>query len=553
MSDFSAITKPGLANMPDHEFRGLLRTALSQLNRHRQEQGILDYQPVSDRARQIHQSTAHWIGASGGNGSSKTESVLVEIISLATGVFPDSIAAEQKLKFRGPINVRIVVESLTNTLYPIILPKLIWNRWTGIDQPGGVRGHWGWIPRMCLLDGAWDRSWSAATRMLRFYCRDPEDANKVIGESTVQFMSHDNDPEDFASGDFHIIMLDEPPSKAVWRESQARTMRTDGRIILAMTWPDDPSAPVDWIFDEIYDKGTPGNAAYDPDFEWIELLTTENQMLDQDAIARQARNWDAATRAVRHDGKPLRFSNLVHSVFTPTPRWWCFTCNDIVGDHGLTKCPNCGGDDVEKFCHVGDFFFDPTWPVIWCIDPHPRKPHFVAHIGIDPNDDLHWLSTMEIKGDADAVYKESLEREMELDIRNVVRYLGDPRMLGSPTTNREKDWEHEFQDAGIPVVKADPSDIGRESVNTYLKPDIYLRRPRMHFHPRCVTAISQFRRFAWDEFKGTMERAQKQTVRDKNDDYPAIARYVMNDNPSFETLMNVWKPLKRPGTRRGAY
>jgi hypothetical protein len=42
-------------------------------------------------------------------------------------------------------------------------------------------------------------------RMLRVLCRDPHNPDKVLGESTIQFMSLDQDPTDFASGDFHIV------------------------------------------------------------------------------------------------------------------------------------------------------------------------------------------------------------------------------------------------------------------------------------------------------------------------------------------------------------
>jgi hypothetical protein len=36
-------------------------------------------------------------------------------------------------------------------------------------------------------------------------------------------------------------------------------MRVDGRLmLLAMTWPDDPSIAVDWLYDEVYEPGKSG-------------------------------------------------------------------------------------------------------------------------------------------------------------------------------------------------------------------------------------------------------------------------------------------------------
>ena len=76
------------------------------------------------------------------------------------------------------------------------------------------------------------------------------------------------------------ILHDEPTKLAIWTENQARTMRVNGRMMLAMTWPDDPSIPVDWIFDEIYEKAQPG-AGKSPHHDWIELSTRANRNLDQ--------------------------------------------------------------------------------------------------------------------------------------------------------------------------------------------------------------------------------------------------------------------------------
>lgn len=541
-----------IAHLSHEKFLALATQVQTMLQRDRQEWQLRYYQPASAGAAKVHASQATWIGVSGGNGSSKTESCLVEIVALATGIFPESIAADLRPKFRGPVTCRVVVESLTNVLDTVILPKLIWNRWTGVDQPGGARGHWGWVPRGCLKGGMWDRSWSQKNRTLTFYCYDPDEPEKVLGESVIQFMSHDNDPEEFASGDFHHILLDEPPSFAVFRECQARTMRVSGRIYLAMTWPDDPAIPVDWIFDEMYEKGQPGPDK-NPDYDWFELLTTDNAMLDQTAIRRQMQNWSEEMIAVRIEGKPIVFSNRVHADFTKVDRLWCFHCDKQVGAVKAPACPLCGSSEVVMFNHVVERHWLPEWPVYWCVDPHPRKPHFVAWIGVDPNDDLYWLATAEIKGDADAVYRECGRIEDDLNIANVVRWLGDPRMLGSPTPKPERNWEDEFRDAGFPIQKADPSEVGRHTLNAYLKPDEYLLRPRVQWHPRCIKAIYQFERFVWDEFKHGLDRDQKQKAKDKNDDYPAIGRYVINDQPSFAALIGHNRRLRRPGKRRGAY
>ena len=137
--------------------------------------------------------------------NSKTETMLAKLVSLATGMMPLSLDEKTRAsmleQFRGPINVRVVVESLTTTLHPIILPKLMWWQWQGADSPGGLRGHWGWMPPHVLKQGQWVSSWSDKYRIRRHYCVDPENPDGIIGESTWQFMAHTQDATDFASGD----------------------------------------------------------------------------------------------------------------------------------------------------------------------------------------------------------------------------------------------------------------------------------------------------------------------------------------------------------------
>lgn len=161
--------------------------------------------------------------------------------------------------------------------------------------------------------------------MLRLLYRDPANPDRVVGESTIQFMSYDQDPSDFASGDFHFILHDEPPKLAIWQENRARVMRVDGTLMVAMTWPDDPSISVDWIFDELYEKAQPG-VDQDPHIAWFDLYTTDNPNLRQDAVAERASQMGEGERAARIFGQPIRLSNRVHPLFTDTQHWWCFQC-----------------------------------------------------------------------------------------------------------------------------------------------------------------------------------------------------------------------------------
>ena len=579
--DISQIDPHTISKLNAREFQAVVSQVLSVQENERRDNALLYYEPVSNEARKIHLSEKQTIGVGGGNGSAKTESCLVDMIISCTGVMPYSLRFDEELwekaknpaprgrplgvpldpialapdnfpdfhkKFRGPINCRVVCESLTNVLHQVILPKLQWWQWTGIDQPGGKRGHYGWVPHDCLIGGSWDKSWSEKLRTLRILCRDPNDNTKVLGESRIQFMSHDQDSTDFASGDYHIVLHDEPPKHAIWVENQARTMRVRGRMFLAMTWPDDPAIAVDWLFDKVYEPAM--RAGGNPNVDWFNLYTTDNPNIDQEAVALQVSEWDDETAKVRIYGQPIRFSNRVHELFTDQDQTWCFSCGrSVVTVEG--KCATCQSGTLAPFNHVADFEPDPNWPSVWLLDPHPRKPHMYSWWQIDPKDDLWCVADGECDGDPTDVANDVFDLESRLGVAVRFRYI-DPNMGRSPaSTKRGITWQDEFEAAGLRCDLPDDSAIGRKRIDEYLRPDKHTLAPRMHWHrQRCAASITQMKRYVWDDHKKALEKSQKQLPKDKNDDYPTLAKYLLNTNPEFSFLVHGPQVFRRMGGSR---
>lgn len=545
-SDLPTVTPEELRSLPPDALHALMADVLGAQQADRKEHQLLYYKPASDAALGIHQSTAKILGIGGGNGSSKTSSALVELIACATGVVPYSLrgAVDWKKKLRGPIRCRIVVEDLTAVLEPTMLPFLRWWNWMGVDAPGGDRGHWGWIPRDCLIDGDWDRSWDGKTRMLRIHYRNPDCYEEIQGESIIVFNSYDQRSKNFASGDFHLVLLDEPPPLAIFRENQARTMRVNGRIIMAFTWPDDPAFNVDWIFDEVYEKALPGPNK-DPMIDWVELSSRDNRFIMREAVEWQSEHFDARTRATRIEGKPIRFANRVHALFTESLEWWCFACGKqvLLASEKPPTCRECAGVDVESYQHVQDFELERSWPVVWVVDPHPRKPHMSIYVAVAPSGDLWQVGELEAAVDPSTLKMrcDDFEAEFGLDVR---LRLMDPRMGGQPAdAKRERTWLQEFAHAGLACEPADSSDVGRSDFDEFLKPDMHTRTPRVRVHSRCEKTILQMKRFMWDDWKGGEDKSQKQTPKAKYDDYPACWRYVMNSKPDFERLIHGYRSL----------
>jgi len=520
----------------------------------RQEWQLLYYRPNSPRHAKMHCSTAHVIGCGGGNRSGKTDAALVEAVIQATGIIPDALKGiYPREKFRGPISVRIVCESITTTLAPVILHKLDYQKWSGVDTQGGERGHWGWIPKACLLDEDWDRSWREAKRQLTVLCRDPDDPDIVLGQSVFQFMSFDQKDQKHRSGEFHLVLMDEPPPYEIFRESRARVMSVGGRLILSMTWPDDPTIPVDWIFDEVYDPGSPGPEK-NPDIDWIEFVTTDNPNIDQESIARTAASMSAEERACRIGGQPIRFANRVHPVFTDHEAWWCFTCHAETLPGSKGGCRLCLGDDLVIYTHVQDWTPESRWPTVFLLDPHPRKPHMMQWVQVNGQDDYDVVLCAELPDTPDEVAKmvKKLEAQHKL---TVAKRLMDPNMGASPSgVRREMTWQTEFAEVGLVCDLANDSAVGRTRLNEYLKPDPHTRRPRIRWHQHgAAPAINQMKRFVWDDYKHKDTRDQKQVPKAMYDDYPALGRYLMNELPLCRALSYGAPVLKPRGQRRRGY
>jgi hypothetical protein len=245
--------------------------------------------------RAMHKSLARVVGVGGGNGSGKTDETLMEVVVARLRRLPAAIprGLQSQISRPGPMpHGGGKPDHDAGAGHPAKAAMV------EVERGGCARRR----ARPLGLDSEelpdrrkLGQKLARQAADLRILCRDPETRRKSWAKAPSSSMSHDQDPADFASGDFHHVIHDEPPRYAIWRENEARTMRVAGRLYLSMTWPDDPTIPVDWIFDHIYDKGCPGpNKA--KDIDWFELWTTENRNLNQQAVGPR---WRPGTKPPR--------------------------------------------------------------------------------------------------------------------------------------------------------------------------------------------------------------------------------------------------------------
>lgn len=531
--------------LSDDALKELTLSWVDDTAREKQENQIVYYEPVSDKSKSIHTSMCPTIAAFGGKGSSKTDTMLAELVICATGVIPDSLKGifpKEKIKIGG--NFRVIVESIKTTLGPIIIPKLQYWNWDGVDEPGGVRGHWGWIPRNKLIDGNWKKSWRASEAILT-----------LANGSTIQFMSYDQSAEDFASGAFDFILHDEPPPHAIWRESIGRVGRRNGRLYLSMTPPDEVGINVGWIFDDIYERGIADSPHKLESIHCVTLFAFENKFVNVKSVLDRAMQLPFDQREVYLYGKFIHLSGLIHPAFTDIDTLWCFSCRQKAFKNELDVCTRCGSDNIVNYNHAGDdFVYDPSWPIIFVLDPHPRKPHMMCWIAVTPYDEYWQVAEAEVDGECWEVARKVQEIESIYSMNVQMRVI-DPNMGRSASTSgmRHVSWEEDFAEVGINCLYGDDNfEVGRGRINKKMWVDEHTRRPNFKLHPRCKKSIYQFKRYVYDENAKYTDKEPKQTAKSKDDDFPTMWRYCLNQNMDFVSLSSSGQIFRRDYTGRNS-
>ena len=541
-----------IATLTDpEEIRQLLNVALTARDQARKANQLNYYMPVSARALQIHLATEKEVVVTGGNRSSKTDSILADTIISMTGIVPLCFQKESpsyicdypREKIQCPMRVRIVCESLTNTWEPVIKPKLQWDKWNGRGEPGGRFGHWGWIPRSFLFKGSWDESWSEKNRVLTLTCG-----------CTIRIMSYDQDIGDFGGASVHRVIHDEPPPNDIYRENRMRTIDTGGQIYSGFTPSDDPGRALrgSWIY-ELYEKGLDGPAK-DPDVKAITLYTEENKILDPAELYKIAKGLTATELEVRFRGGFMHLSGKIYPMYTDVARWWCFKCNNlslaVKSDSGKELCATCAADQITEYIN----FIEPDtrWydqPVVFLLDPHPRKPNMMAWVAIDPLDDNCLIHNLEVDGEPTDVRDRVLDFERSRSLFVAAR-LVDPNMAQSPAHSagrRHITVRDEFDAVGIRCALADDNfQVGMKKLRALVKPDPRTREPRMKIFNTCHLPNKQMKTYVWSEWtaQGNAEKDAKGTPRAKDDDYPTLLRYFANQEYRYSSLRAGLQPIR---------
>lgn len=244
-----------------------------------------------DSAVDVHACTANIIGVSGGNQSSKTTTCTIEDLIKACRKLPLSLRGiypESKLPTKKFNRIRIVCEDYQNGILKHNLPNL--RRWT---------------PRDYLIDGQWNKSWSAEKMQLTLI--HPEEKQIC---ATIELMTNNAEVGTFQGPPIDRVRYDEEPRENIFDENLLRFVTSDHLdIAFGMT----PTNGLSWVYDRLWNKdAVQGKNSV----QWFQLCSISNPKANIDTLREICKNIKSYDEIkMRLLGEWISLSGLIYGVY----------------------------------------------------------------------------------------------------------------------------------------------------------------------------------------------------------------------------------------------
>jgi phage terminase large subunit-like protein len=298
----------------------------------------------------LHKSIADVRGASGGNRSGKSASCSVEGYILTTKEIPPSLKGifpVDKIPDASYVRGRVVGVS-NKTLLNTVLPT-----------------YQKWVPRKFLKNGSWSDSYSKAQEKLFLY------KNGVpIGD--IEFMTYQQDVENFQGPELHWIHYDEEPPQSIWKENLLRFATTDINILVAWT----PTKGITWISEDVFNSD-------DYNAELFKLCSITNKHVRLDALEKILND-----PTLSYDEIKMRLLGSVISL-----------SGLVYGNLFNTKV-----HVIEPFKITRDYL------IVRGVDPHTVTPSYCLEVAVDREDNQIIIGTYFKDEDTEVIKKDLADR-----------------------------------------------------------------------------------------------------------------------------------------------
>lgn len=353
-----------------------------------------------------------------------------------------------------------------------------------------------WIPKGALKgtgktkEEAWENSWDNKYHIL--YLKN---------ETMIDFMSYDQDASKSESVELDGIWADEQMPESVYSATLARLISRDGIFWMTVT----PLYDISWAM-KFMDS-------IDDSVEVFNMTIYDNPYLSEKAIREFEASVPEHEKEARLHGRFLELQGLVYKELRP----------DIhLIDHDEPKS---------------------SYPIIFSLDPHPRKPSVMNWAYVTPKNDVVFFDELEMKGVARDIVSAIRDKESQHPSKPLLRLI-DPaaKAQGSDIVSYGTDTLREFEKEGLYFTLADNSDAGYNIVHEYLTwnaslPVGPLNRPQCFFTKNVPKTWYGMTHLLWDEwnFKKTT-RDEKERIKEWKKDFPDVVRYVLAMRPTFRSF-----------------
>ena len=305
-----------------------------------------------DAAVDVHACDASILGVSGGNQSSKTTTCTIEDLIKACRVIPPKLKGiypESKLPKKKFNRIRIVCEDYQNGILKHNLPNLM--RWT---------------PRSYLIDGNWNKSWSAERMQLTLV---HPDERQIC--ATIELMTNNAEVGTFQGPPIDRVRYDEEPREDIFDENLLRFVTSDKiDIAFGMT----PTNGLSWVYDRLWNKDQDerGN-----NIRWFQLCSISNPKANIHTLREICKNIKSYDELkMRLLGEWISLSGLVYGVYFKR------RIHVIPPE----KLGLGAGEYLD--CHCGAVRYGDLSVPIASLQHDPNCPflQYVAFLGLDPHE-----------------------------------------------------------------------------------------------------------------------------------------------------------------------
>jgi hypothetical protein len=323
--------------------------------------------------------------------------------------------------------------------------------------------------------------------------------------SEIMFAFHDQDPMSFESIEVDWVIFDEPPPRHIFI-----SLFRGGRKKDSVPWFLIIGTPIAaaWLRKEIYEPWAKGER---DDIECFRYGTEVNKHNLREGYI------ESFTSVLSEREQKIR----LHGEF--------FDLEGLALSHLF---------DRQTHLLPDDFYFNPSWPCVIAIDPHPRKAHTAVLLGVSPDNKLYVLKELSSRAVPSQFARDLRAWYQGYKIVDIVcDSLGSSELTGG---SGNLSFIQVLKDGGVRVrattfnEKKDEAWIQniQEVLSIPLEPDNFGRRePRIKFHRTLKGLISDIESVEWAKYRNIEEFKPKLAIESK--DFLSCLKYALAAEPHF--------------------